>query len=88
MKFATVTDLKARLSAYLKESTEGPVIVTRNGRPVAMLIAVGDETDLEDLVLAHSPKLRAYLDSGKRQIEASNALGHGELWESLSTDSG
>ena len=53
-----------------------------------MLIAVGDETDLEDLVLAHSPKLRAYLDSGKRQIEASNALGHGELWESLSTDSG
>jgi prevent-host-death family protein len=31
MKIASVADVKAHLSAYLKESQEGPVIVTRNG---------------------------------------------------------
>ena len=32
MKIASVADIKARLSAYLKESEQGPVVVTRNGR--------------------------------------------------------
>jgi hypothetical protein len=31
MKIASVGDVKARLSAYLKESLAGPVILTRNG---------------------------------------------------------
>ena len=40
MKSASVADVKARLSAYLKETRQGPVIVTRNGKPVAVLLAV------------------------------------------------
>jgi hypothetical protein len=32
MKIASVADVKARLSAYLEETQEGPVIVTRNGQ--------------------------------------------------------
>ncbi len=40
MKIASVANVKARLSAYLKESQEGPVIVTRNGKAVAVLLAV------------------------------------------------
>jgi prevent-host-death family protein len=42
MKVASVADIKARLSAYLKASAEGPVVVTRNGKAVAVLIAVAD----------------------------------------------
>ena len=49
MKVASVAQLKARLSAYLKESQEGPVIVTRNGKPVAALVSVEDEAELERL---------------------------------------
>ena len=61
MKIAPVAELKSRLSAYLKACQEGPVIVTRNGRAVAALIAVEDD-DLEQLVLAHTPKFQAILD--------------------------
>ena len=50
---------EARLSAYLKDSQEGPVVVTRNGKAVAVLLAVTDEDELERLVLAHSPKFQA-----------------------------
>jgi len=40
MRIAPLADVKARLSAYLEEcATEGPVIITRNGRAVAVLLA-------------------------------------------------
>jgi prevent-host-death family protein len=47
MKIAPVAEVKARFGAYLKTSEEGPVIVTRNGRPVAVLISVTDEQEIE-----------------------------------------
>ena len=56
MKIASVADVKARLSAYLKESQQGPVVVTRNGKAVAVLLAVTDEDELERLVLAALPQ--------------------------------
>jgi len=43
---ASVAAIKARLSAFLKESEEGPVVVTRNGKAVAVLLAVSDEDAL------------------------------------------
>src|SRR5712692_1462496 len=76
MKIASVADVKARLSAYLKESQEGPVIVTRNGKPVAVLLAVTDEDELERLVLAHSPKFQAILEKSRRQIEEKGGITH------------
>jgi prevent-host-death family protein len=42
MKIASVADVKARLSAYLKDIEEGPVVITRNGTAVAVLLAVPD----------------------------------------------
>ena len=38
MKIASVADVKARFSEYLKESEKGAVVVTRNGRPVAVIL--------------------------------------------------
>jgi len=74
MKLASVAAVKARLSAYLKESQEGPVVITRNGKAVAVLLAVTDEDELERLVLAHSPKFQALLDRSRRQIEATGGF--------------
>ena len=50
MKIASVAEVKAQFSAYLKESEEGLVIVTRNGRPVAALLGVRDDEELERLI--------------------------------------
>ena len=63
MKIASVAEVRARFSAYLKESEQGVVIVTRNVRPVAALLAVQDEEEIERLVLAHSPRLRSLLQA-------------------------
>ena len=80
MKIASVADVKARLSAYLKESESGPVVVTRNGKAVAVLLAVTDEDELERLILAHSPKFQAMLDKSRRQIEETGGIPHELFW--------
>src|SRR5437660_3926257 len=86
MKMVSAADVKARLSAYLKESQEGPVIVTRNGKPVAVLLAVTDEDELERLVLAHSPKFRAILDKSRRQIEETGGIPHDVFWREVEAE--
>jgi len=47
MKIAPVAEIKAKFSSYLKASQEGPVVVTRNGKPVAVLLTMKDEDEIE-----------------------------------------
>ena len=86
MRIASVADVKARLSAYLKESESGPVIVTRNGKAVAVLLAVTDDDELERLVLAHSPKFQAMLDKSRRQIEETGGIPHEQFWREVEAE--
>src|SRR5271157_619187 len=87
MKIASVADVKAHLSAYLKESQQGPVVVTRNGKAVAVLVAVTDDDELERLVLAHSPKFKALLDKSRRQIEETGGIPHEQFWREVAAES-
>ncbi|MFI5460383.1 MAG: type II toxin-antitoxin system Phd/YefM family antitoxin [Isosphaerales bacterium] len=87
MRIASVADVKARLSAYLKETEEGPVIVTRNGKAVAVLLGVTDDDELERLVLAHSRKFQSLLDKSRRQIEATGGIPHDVFWREVKAES-
>jgi prevent-host-death family protein len=80
MKIGSVADVKAHFSAYLKESEGGPVVVTRNGKAVAVILAVHDDEELEDLVLAHSPRFQAILETSRRQIRAGQTVTHEDFW--------
>jgi prevent-host-death family protein len=86
MKIASVADVKARLSAYLKDSESGPVIVTRNGKAVAVLLAVSDDDELERLVLSHSPKFQAMLEKSRRQIEETGGIPHEQFWREVEVE--
>jgi prevent-host-death family protein len=83
MKIAPVADVKARFSAYLKESEEGPVIVTRNGKPVAVLISMEDEEELERIILAYSPKFQSLLEKSRKQIQDRGGIPHQDFWKEV-----
>ena len=83
MKIASVANVKANLSAYLRAAEQGPVVVTRSGKPVGVLLAVEDEEELERLVLAYSPRLRRILDAARQRIRAGAGIPHEELWHGL-----
>ena len=53
MKIETLREVKAKLSKILRDlPTHRSVVITRNGRPCAVLLPVNEETDLEALVLS------------------------------------
>jgi prevent-host-death family protein len=83
MKIASVAEVKAQLSSYLTASAAGPVVVTRNGKAVAVLLGVQDDEELERLLLAHSRKLRAILDAADRRISEGAGMGHDEFWRDV-----
>jgi prevent-host-death family protein len=85
MKVASVADMKAHFSAYLKASEQGPVVVTRNGKPVAVLLAAGDE-ELEGLLMAHSPKLQAILDAARARFRSGAGIPHETFWQEVETE--
>jgi prevent-host-death family protein len=80
MKIATIAEVKAQFSAFVKASAGGPVVVTRNGKPVAVLLGVEDEDEIERLLLAYSPKLRAILDLSRQQIADGKTITHEDFW--------
>jgi prevent-host-death family protein len=86
MKIASVADVKARFSTYIKESEEGAVVITRNGRPVAVLLGVQDDDEVERLILSRSRKLRAILERSKQQIRDGNWLSHDEFWKQVEAE--
>jgi prevent-host-death family protein len=85
MNTASVADVKAKLSAYMKASARGPVVITKNGKAVAALIAVAGEEQLESLLLAHSPRLRSILDSARERIRAGGGVSHAEFWNRVAS---
>ena len=86
MKIASVADVKAHLSAYLKASAQGPVVVTRNGKAVVVLVAVGDDEDLERLPMAHSPKLQAILAAARQRLQVGKGIPHEQFWKQVEQD--
>src|SRR5262245_59288530 len=87
MRTASVAQVKARLNTYLDGRQEGPVIVTRNGKPVGVLLTLSDEDELERLVLAHSPKFRAILEKSRREIEETGGIPHEVFWREVEAES-
>jgi prevent-host-death family protein len=86
MKIASTADVKSRFSAYLKESENGPVIVTRNGRPVAVLLGMQDEDEIERLVLSYSPSFQAILETSRQQFREGKGISHEEFWRQVDAE--
>jgi prevent-host-death family protein len=84
MKIAPLADVKARLSAYIEQcATEGPVVITRNGRAVAVLLAPVDDDDLEGLLLSRSPRFQRLLARSRDSIKQGKGLSQEDFWKAV-----
>jgi prevent-host-death family protein len=88
MKTASIAEIKSQFSAFLKASEGGPVIVTRNGRPVAVIVGVQDEQDVERLLMACSPRLQALLEKSRKQIREGETLSDKQFWSKVKASRG
>jgi prevent-host-death family protein len=80
MKIASVAQIKSQFSSFLHATAGGPVVVTRNGKPVAVIVGVQDEDEIERLLMAYSPRLQAILNASRQQIREGDVLSHEDFW--------
>jgi prevent-host-death family protein len=81
MKIAPLGEVKAKFSAYVKKAQDGPIIVTKNGKPVILMLNIKDEDDLERLLLANSPGFQAMLDAAEERIKETGGMSHEDVWK-------
>jgi prevent-host-death family protein len=87
MKTASIADVKARFSAHLRDLEKGPLVITRKGRPVGVLLGVQDEDEIERLILGYTPRLRAILEAAEQWIREGEGLSHEELTRQADAES-
>jgi prevent-host-death family protein len=84
MKIAPLADVKARLSAYLDQcQKEGPIVITRNGKTVAVLLAPDDDDDLERILLSRSRQFQAMLKRSRKSIAEGRGLTEEDFWKAV-----
>lgn len=74
MRVANTVELKNQTNRLLRHAMRGePVIITYRGKPAASLTAL-TESDLEDFVLEHSPRVRQLLAQAEADLKAGRVL--------------
>lgn len=86
MRIASIAEVKAKLSGYIKASKAGPIVVTKNGKPIAILLSVQDEDEIERMLMAYSPKLQQILQLAERQIRAGKGIPHEDFWQEFTSE--
>lgn len=87
MNIAPLAEVKDRFSSYIDASQESPVIVTRNGKPVAMIVGIHDSDDLDSLLLAHNPRFVRLLEEARERVKVKGAVPLSEFRQKLAARS-
>ncbi len=70
MRIESLREAKAKLSKLIKDlPSDRSVVITKNGRPCAVLLPVTEETDLESLLLAQRQDFWDMFDRAHREGE-------------------
>lgn len=79
MRFANVKELQKDASGIISSVEHGEdVIITKHGKPTAVIYPLNEDT-IEDYLLQHSPKIRAKIEEGLRDIKAGRVTPLDEL---------
>ena len=75
MKIESLREVKANLSKIVNElPSERSVVITKNGRPCAVLFPVTEDTDIESMVLAQNKEYWQRMDRAQKEGEKRGLL--------------
>jgi prevent-host-death family protein len=79
MKTIDVTKAKATLGEYADSAVKDPLVLTRHGKPIAALIALTGNVDLESLSLSTNPDFIAILQRSRESLRRQGGLSSEEM---------
>ena len=80
MKTVSAAKIAAQFNNYLEASREQPVLVTRNGKPVAVLLAVRNQAEAEQLAGGRARSLRSIFEEAHKQFQQGAGIPHDQFW--------
>ena len=66
---APLAEVKDSLSEYIKKATKDDVVITRHGKPAAILIGFADEDDWFDYRLEHDERFLKRIAESRAQAK-------------------
>ena len=83
MKTASAAKMAAQFNEFLDASREQPVLVTRNGKPVAVLLAVQDKAEAEQLAMGRERSLRSVFQEAHERLQKDGGIPHAQFWRDV-----
>ena len=83
MKRVPLSEVKDDLSRYVDLATREAIVVTRHGRPAAVLIGFEDDDDWFEYQLEHDPRFVARMENARRNLEAGRGISLEETRKQL-----
>jgi len=79
MKTHTMTEAKNDICAIIREAEGGEVIITRHGKPAAVVIGFSDEDDWFDYRLEHDERFLRKIAKARDEIKKGAFVSLDEL---------
>ena len=84
MKSAQLAEVEADLQKYLEDCAgSGPLVITKRGKTVGVLLAPPTADDLERLELARSPRFWKMIEDSRKRAREGKTLSWDEFWQAV-----
>jgi prevent-host-death family protein len=83
VKTVSAAKVAAQFNDYLEATREQPVLITRNGKPVAVLVAVQNKDEAERLAVGRPRSLRSIFEEAHEQLDKGGGIPHDQFWREV-----
>ncbi len=74
MKRVALSQVKDRLSEYLRLAEEETIVITRHGKPAGILVGFATEEDWFDYRLEHDERFLARISKARESLQAGKGV--------------
>ena len=78
MKTIEITKATLPLSDYTKEVKKRPMVITKNGKPLAALVSITN-ADIETVSLSNNPKFVALIERSRSRQKSEGGISTEEM---------
>jgi len=79
MKTVELSDATDSLSDYVKKARLETIVVTVGGKPTVALMAIEENTDLENLIVSNDPAFRELIERSRARYPPGSGLSTEEV---------
>jgi prevent-host-death family protein len=81
MKIIPIAQINVPLKNYLQQAEGEPIVITENGKPVAVMTLIVDPDELERFLLARNPKFMKLIEEADGRIAETGGINHADFWQ-------